>query len=583
MSAKNISSEILFAPIKRKRNWLGSLLFLWAVGLFHSSAIAQSDEGASNDGQTQSVEAAPSELLEADTQAARESRGESLDPRKSKPQSFGNSNSSLVSVRKNSYLPPNGTVEEMVTILGKAHAEGRVNRELVTILGNVRMEGSVGREMVTILGDAYVNGPVGREVVVVLGNLELGPKAEAQDITVVAGTIEKDPNAIVSGSFTEVPIYLPFVTDSWEEIHPYVYEGLALGRFVVPSMEWSWILALGALGGLVLLAAAFPKPAEACVDAMENKPAQSIVFGFAFQLIGLMIVSVVAMLLVATGIGILAIPFLGMALLFMWLLSFIAIYGVIGRRFGARANIAIATLIGGVLVTLTYAVPVLGFLVFLAISVLGSGAVIVSIYSALSSSGSRSGKLKAMAAARRQEQPLEASVSSEPAASWVSEAFGDTQMETEGTGAKESSEGTAAPAREAEALGAFEPVGFGPRFLALLIDFVVVVFSLVALEAFGGLHLMDNFLLPWLGYHLAFWTWRGTTLGGLALGLKLERTNGEELTFGVALVRSLASIISFVCLGFGFFWASWDADRQSWHDKIAGTVIVRVPKGVSLI
>lgn len=76
---------------------------------------------------------------------------------------------------------------------------------------------------------------------------------------------------------------------------------------------------------------------------------------------------------------------------------------------------------------------------------------------------------------------------------------------------------------------------------------------------------------------------RGTTLGGIALGLKLDRVNGEELTFGVALVRALASIISFVCLGIGFFWASWDAERQSRHDKIAGTVIVRVPKGLSLI
>ncbi len=134
-----------------------------------------------------------------------------------------------------------------------------------------------------------------------------------------------------------------------------------------------------------------------------------------------------------------------------------------------------------------------------------------------------------------------------------------------------------------ESIGDSIPVGFGSRFLALLIDFVVVVFCLVALEAFGGLDLMDNFLLPWLGYHLVFWMWRGTTLGGIALGLKIERMNGEELTFGVVLVRALASIISFVCLGFGFFWASWDADRQSWHDKIAGTVIVRVPKGVSLI
>jgi uncharacterized RDD family membrane protein YckC len=26
-----------------------------------------------------------------------------------------------------------------------------------------------------------------------------------------------------------------------------------------------------------------------------------------------------------------------------------------------------------------------------------------------------------------------------------------------------------------------------------------------------------------------------------------------------------------------------DHERQAWHDKIAGTVVVRVPKGVSLV
>jgi len=28
---------------------------------------------------------------------------------------------------------------------------------------------------------------------------------------------------------------------------------------------------------------------------------------------------------------------------------------------------------------------------------------------------------------------------------------------------------------------------------------------------------------------------------------------------------------------------AFDDDRQSWHDKIAGTTIVKVPKGTSLL
>jgi uncharacterized RDD family membrane protein YckC len=35
--------------------------------------------------------------------------------------------------------------------------------------------------------------------------------------------------------------------------------------------------------------------------------------------------------------------------------------------------------------------------------------------------------------------------------------------------------------------------------------------------------------------------------------------------------------------GLGFFWIAFDHERQAWHDKIAGTVVVRVPKTVPLV
>jgi len=33
-----------------------------------------------------------------------------------------------------------------------------------------------------------------------------------------------------------------------------------------------------------------------------------------------------------------------------------------------------------------------------------------------------------------------------------------------------------------------------------------------------------------------------------------------------------------VVLGLGFFWAGWSREKQSWHDKIADTIIVKLPK-----
>jgi uncharacterized RDD family membrane protein YckC len=59
--------------------------------------------------------------------------------------------------------------------------------------------------------------------------------------------------------------------------------------------------------------------------------------------------------------------------------------------------------------------------------------------------------------------------------------------------------------------------------------------------------------------------------------------DGQPVTFWVALVRSLASFFSALALFLGFFWAGWDREKQAWHDKIAGTMVVRLPKGAGLI
>jgi uncharacterized RDD family membrane protein YckC len=51
----------------------------------------------------------------------------------------------------------------------------------------------------------------------------------------------------------------------------------------------------------------------------------------------------------------------------------------------------------------------------------------------------------------------------------------------------------------------------------------------------------------------------------------------------VALVRGLGAAFSILVFFLGFLWIAWDRDKQGWHDKIAGTVVVRVPRGQSLV
>jgi uncharacterized RDD family membrane protein YckC len=81
-----------------------------------------------------------------------------------------------------------------------------------------------------------------------------------------------------------------------------------------------------------------------------------------------------------------------------------------------------------------------------------------------------------------------------------------------------------------------------------------------------------------IGYFTFFWTLVGFTPGKAVLGLKIIRKNGENVSFGRSLLRFFAYWISALPLFLGFFWVLWDPKRQSWHDKIAGTQVLYIPR-----
>ena len=76
---------------------------------------------------------------------------------------------------------------------------------------------------------------------------------------------------------------------------------------------------------------------------------------------------------------------------------------------------------------------------------------------------------------------------------------------------------------------------------------------------------------------------KGTTIGRIVLKLKAVRLDGQPITFPVALVRGLAAAFSVVVFFLGFLWIAWDKEKQSWHDKIADTALVRLPRTQSLV
>ena len=121
------------------------------------------------------------------------------------------------------------------------------------------------------------------------------------------------------------------------------------------------------------------------------------------------------------------------------------------------------------------------------------------------------------------------------------------------------------------------------RLAALFLDFVLVAVVAQALRL-DRLFFFDysagenNLLLIALIYHVGFWAWKQTTVGGMICQLRLVRTDGGPVRFAEALVRALAGIFSLIVAGIGFLWILWDPERQSWHDRIAGTYVVKVPR-----
>jgi uncharacterized RDD family membrane protein YckC len=65
------------------------------------------------------------------------------------------------------------------------------------------------------------------------------------------------------------------------------------------------------------------------------------------------------------------------------------------------------------------------------------------------------------------------------------------------------------------------------------------------------------------------------TVGKIALGIQVTDMNGNRVTFGRALGRNLAKIISALILYIGFIMAAFTARKQALHDIIANTLVVK--------
>ena len=132
------------------------------------------------------------------------------------------------------------------------------------------------------------------------------------------------------------------------------------------------------------------------------------------------------------------------------------------------------------------------------------------------------------------------------------------------------------------AVSTAEKAGWGTRALAILIDAIGIGIIAAAVSSILGADTQSRqyqglSILLQAAYFTYFWSaaGKGQTLGSRALNIRVVKTDGSYLDYGGAFLRYIGFVISCVAFFLGVIWAAFDAQKQGWHDKIAGTYVVK--------
>ncbi len=488
----------------------------------------------------------------------------------------GRSDSNVVSIGHDSKLSAAQQATSVVSIFGSSTSEGdAVN--VVSIFGNTRVSGPVHDSAVAVFGNTYVDSKIDGSVVAVIGSVDLGPHAEVDgDVVAVLGTVRRDPASIVHGGVQDI-LAGDFADMGW--LHAWVQHCLLYGRplALVPGLGWAWGLALGFLAFYAMLALLFREGMERCVQTFEAQPGRTLLAA----IIAMLLSPVLIVLLCITVIGIAAVPFVVAAMLFTSLFGKAVMLAWLGGRITRRpaasvaGHPAFAVIIGGIVVLACYLVPVLGFLVYKLLGVLGFGAVVYTlILAAQARQAAKGHQLNGMSAGYRGNGPSPDSAATAAAATAATVTGSVNEALSAGAAAS-----TSAPAAAPPPLTAAMPrAGFWIRMAALFLDVLLVGFAMSVLN--HALHHMH--LLVLATYGAVMWKLRGSTVGGIVFDLRVVRLDGRPIDWETVIVRALGCFLSLAVAGLGFIWIVFDDAKQAWHDKIAGTVVVRVPKAVPL-
>lgn len=147
-------------------------------------------------------------------------------------------------------------------------------------------------------------------------------------------------------------------------------------------------------------------------------------------------------------------------------------------------------------------------------------------------------------------------------------------------------------ARSEQDAQVFNLAGTAARTMAFFVD-ILIVAGLAYVSVSTGLYFAGatgpaspfgetNFALIYVvvfvlasTYFIFLHALGGKTIGKMLVGIKLINNEGDSVGVWTAFVRWIGYFISAVFLFAGFLWSLLDSEGQAWHDKIAGTYVVK--------
>jgi uncharacterized RDD family membrane protein YckC len=438
----------------------------------------------------------------------------------------------------------------------KNHKHDSQNNDVVVTGGSYKLDAgqSTSGGVVLIGGTGTIGGNVDGDLVMIGSKASLSGTVNG-DLVVIGSNLRIDAGAVTNGDFVSLASEAigvdelkvngeRVILNTLSPAVPIVKEvfvNIAQLRPMSPFSVFSWTLAIIVLIVRLLLGLMFPKAFAAAGTILGERPIPSFLIGLAVILGS----AVLSFLLVITLVGIIALPFLGLAIFILDLFGCTSVCYWIGKRIvphlAEQSYASYVWIIVGTAVTwVLYCIPVIGFIAAGVVSLLGLGT--FSIY---------------LVERYRPTTPQSLTPTTAPAEAAMPPPVQSIPL--------------ALPSVEPAFAVSLPRAQFFPRLVANLID-LAVLYALLS-----SLHFTRGTLPFWVLYRFGMFAWRSSTLGQIVLHLRVQKPDGSSLVgdYSSALIRALSSLLSLIPLGLGFIWILFNRELEAWHDKISGTYVVQ--------